>query len=122
MSSRYHISPQVQARLREMNVTADSVLRQTLDIRAQGFDVDGNHFPEGTIFIAIYKDGVYSCRVKDGAVIVDGDDKRQEHSSLSGAAASITGRPTTNGLDFWGSVKLAGKNEAVSLKSFRKQS
>lgn len=117
MSSRFHISPQVQKKLKEMNLTAEEVIRRALDIRAEGFDAgEGVYFPEGTALLAWYKDNAFSGKVKDGVILVN----NKSFSSLSGAAAEITGRPTTNGWDFWSMVKLGGKNEFVPLKSLRK--
>lgn len=122
MTSRFQLSTRVQLKLKEMGVTAEEVLRKALDIKAEGFDAgEGVHFPEGTVLIAWYKDNPYIGRVKEGALHVDGVNGKG-FNSLSGAAASITGRPTTNGKDWWNSVKLSGKNEFVPLKNLFKPS
>lgn len=116
--SRTLISPQVVKRLRELDTTAEEVLRKALDIKAEGLTVaEGVYFPEGTVFLAWYKDNTHVGRVRDGAISVN--DK--PFTSVSGAAAEITGRPTTNGWDFW-QVKLPGKNEFFPIKTLRDKS
>lgn len=116
MSSRFQISPILQKRLREANLTAEEVIRKALDIKPEGFTTaEGPHFPEGTAFLAWYKDEPYTARVKDGSVVINGE----AFTSLSGAAAKITGRATTNGWDFWGLVKMPNRNEFVALKELR---
>ncbi len=119
-SSRFQISPRVQAKLKELDLSAEEVIRKALDIKAEGFDAGEDiHFPEGTVLLAWYKDAAYIGRIKEGSIVMDGTGKH--FNSLSGAAASITGRPTTNGWDWWLSIKLAGKNEFIPLKTLRKQ-
>ena len=117
MNNRFQLSALVQRKLRELDLTVEEVVRKALDIKGEGFDAgDGVHLPEGTVLLAWYKDNAYTGRVKEGELTVEG----KGFTSLSGAAASITGRPTTNGWDFWLSVKFPGKNEFVPLKSLRK--
>lgn len=119
MPARYQISPLVQKRLKEMNLTADEVIRKALDIKAEGLSTsEGVHFPEGTVFLAWYKDHAHVARVKEGNIVVDGRPS-DSFNSVSGAAAAITGRPTTNGWSFW-TVKLPGKNDFSPIMSFRK--
>jgi hypothetical protein len=116
MTARYQVSPFIQKVLRERNLTAEDVLRKALNIKPEGLDAgDGVIFPEGTAFLKWYKERPYWGHVRDGAFEMEGE----KFSSLSGAAAKITGRPTTNGWDFW-MVKIAGKNEFVQASSFRK--
>jgi hypothetical protein len=116
-ASRFQLSVLVQRKLRELNLNAEEVIRKALDIKGEGFDAgEGVHLSEGTVLLAWYKDAPYTGRIKEGEICVN--DKC--FTSLSGAAASITGRPTTNGWDFWLSVKFPGKNEFVPLKSLRK--
>lgn len=115
MTSRFLISPQVQKRLRELDLTAEDVIRKALDIKSEGLTVaEGVYFPEGTAFLAWYKEDAHVARLKDGAIVVGG----KSFTSVSGAAAEITGRPTTNGWDFW-QVKLPGKNEFFPIKTLR---
>jgi hypothetical protein len=116
MSARYQLSPFIQKVLRERNLTAEDVVRKALNIKPDGLDAgEGVIFPEGTSFLAWYKERPYWGTVKEGVIEMDGD----KFTSLSGAAAKITGRPTTNGWSFW-MVKTAGKNEFVPVSSFRK--
>jgi hypothetical protein len=115
MSARYQISPLVQKRLKEMNLTADEVIRKALDIKAEGLSTsEGVFFPEGTAFLAWYKDRPHWGIVKEGAIEIEG----KSVPSVSAAAAVVTGRPTTNGWSFW-MIKLPGKNEFVPIMSFR---
>lgn len=96
--TRYSLSSAVQRELKRQNLAADDVLRKALGIKTEGFtSSDGKYFPEGTVFIALYKDRALSALVKNGAIEVEG----KSYSSLSAAAAHYTGRPTTNGWDFW---------------------
>jgi len=111
------LSAIVQKKLRELDLTAEDVIRKALDIKAEGFDAgEGVFFPEGTALLAWYKDKFHEARVTEGSLVVNG----HEFTSISGAAAEITGRKTTNGWDFWISVKFPGKNELTPLKSLRK--
>jgi hypothetical protein len=115
MPSRYQISTVVQKKLKDLNLTAEEVIRKALEIKAEGLDAgDGVFFPEGTAFLAWYKDLPRWGIVKNGAVEIE----KERFTSVSGAAAKVTGRPTTNGWDFW-LVKMPGKNEFVPIKSFR---
>jgi hypothetical protein len=116
--NRNQISPLVQKRLKEMNLTADEVIRKALEIKAEGLSTsEGVFFPEGTAFLAWYKDAAHVGRVKEGAIVIN----EQSANSVSAAAAIVTGRPTTNGWGFW-MVKLPGKNEFVPIMSFRDKS
>jgi hypothetical protein len=118
VTSRFSLSPLVQRKLKESDLTAEDVIRKALDIKGEGFDAgEGVHLAEGTALIGWYKDRAYTGRVKEGSLVVDGNDKT--FTSVSGAAAAITGRPTTNGWDFWISVKHPGKNDFIPLKSLR---
>lgn len=115
MPNRNQISPLLQKKLKEMNLTAEEVIRKALDIKSEGLQTsEGVFFPEGTAFLAWYKDAAHVGRVKEGSIVI-GD---KSANSVSAAAAIITGRPTTNGWSFW-MVKLPGKNEFVPIMSFR---
>lgn len=117
MIARYQLSALVQKVLKERNLAADAVIRDALDIKPEGFDAgEGVIFAEGTAFLAWYKERPYWGSVKNGVLVVDGE----EFTSLSGAAAKITGRPTTNGWSFW-FIKTTGKNEFVPVSAFRKK-
>lgn len=116
MPSRYEISPTVQKKLRELNVTAEDVIRKALDLKPDGLaTIEGVFFPEGTAFLVWYKEAAHFGHVKDGAIVIEG----KPYTSVSGAAAAITGRATTNGWSFW-TVKLPGKTEFVPIASLRK--
>jgi hypothetical protein len=115
MAIRYIISPMIQKRLKEMNLTAEDVIREALNIKAEGLSTaEGVFFPEGTTFLAWYKDEPRVGRLKGGAIVVDGE----SFTSVSGAAAKVTGRPTQNGWDFW-LVKFPGKSEFFPIKTLR---
>lgn len=116
MASRYQISTTVQEKLKEMNLTAEEVIRKALHIKTEGLaTAEGVFFPEGTALLAWYKDEAHVARVKEGAIIISG----KSVPSVSAAAAVVTGRATTNGWAFW-QVKFPGKNEFVPIASLRK--
>lgn len=116
MSARYELSLIVQKTLREKNLTADEVIRKALNIKPEGFDAgEGVFLAEGTAFMAWYKERPHWGVVTDGAMVIEG----KAYQSVSAAAAAVTGRPTTNGWDFW-MIKNPGKNEFVPIKSLRK--
>lgn len=117
MSSRYQISTAVQKQLKELGLTAEEVIRKALNIKAEGLSTsEGVFFPEGTAFLAWYKERPHWGLVKEGAIEIE----KERFTSVSGAAAKITGRPTTNGWAFW-LIKLPGKNEFIPIMSFRKK-
>ena len=123
------VSATVQDKLKELNLTAEDVLRKALDIHAAGIDVgQGVFLPEGASILGYYDNYPYQAIVRNGQIIVRekirtaaGETKMSEtsHNTLSGAAASITGRKTTNGWEFWKLVKLPAKNEFAPIMSFR---
>lgn len=115
--SRLQISNAVQKELKERNLTADEVLRRALKIKTEGFTTsDGIHIPEGTVFLAWYKGRALSAVASNGNIEADG----KSFSSLSAAAAHFTGRPTTNGWDFW-YVKKPGEAAFVSANSIKEK-
>ncbi len=117
-SNRFELSSLVQKRLREQNLNADDVLRKALDIRPEGFlTSEGILLPEGTVLLAWYKERAISAIIREGMITLEG----KTFSSLSGAAAKITGRPTTNGWAFW-TVKQPGQREFIEISKLRKQS
>jgi hypothetical protein len=122
--ARYQLSALTQKALKEKNLTADEVIRKALQIKPEGFDAgEGVIFPEGTVLFTYYKDRPYGVKVVEGALIFEdwsSLNSEGEFTSLSGAAAKVTGRPTTNGWDFWRTVKLPGKNDFFPMSNFRK--
>lgn len=116
MASRYQLSSEVMSRLLELGVTADEIMRAALKIDTSGFEAaEGLIFPEGTAFLTWYKERPHWGIVKKGAIEIEGE----RLTSVSGAAAKVTGRPTTNGWAFW-LVKVPGKNEFTPIANFRK--
>lgn len=115
MANRQQISAAVLKRLEELGKTADEVLRSALNLKIEGLQTEGVYFPEGTDFLAWYKDRPHHGKVKEGAIEVDG----KRYPSVSAAAASITGRATTNGWDFW-MMKTPNKTEFIPIKTLRK--
>lgn len=111
MSDRNSLSPIVQRELSKRNLTADEVLREALNINPAGFIAGDKYFPEGTVFVAWYKGKALSAQVKRGAIECEG----KSYLSLSAAAAHYTGRPTTNGWDFW-AARIPGKTEFLPPK------
>ncbi len=113
MTKQITISLAVAKALEAANKTADEVLRHALKVKAEGLTTSGVTFPEGTCFLAWYKDRPYWGIVKDGALIIR--DKR--FTSTSAAAGEITKRPT-NGWDFW-QCKFPGKGEFIRISKLR---
>lgn len=108
------ISAPVAKALEAVGMSADDFLRQALNIKPEGFTTsEGVSFPEGTAFMAWYKDRPYWGHVKAGALEFMGE----RFTSVSSAAGKITGRPT-NGWDFW-QCKLPGKSEFVRISKLR---
>lgn len=107
------ISPQVVKALEAVGMSADEFLRQALNIQAEGFTTEGVTFPEGTAFMAWYKDRPYWGHVKNGALEVMGE----RFTSTSSAAVKVTGRPM-NGWDFW-QCKFPGKSDFVRISTLR---
>ena len=111
MTDRFTLSLVVQKQLKAKNLIADEILRRALNIKAEGFTTpDGKHLPEGTILIAWFKGKALAALIKNGGIEVEG----KIYSSLSAAAAHYTGRPTTNGWNFW-YAKAPGKEEFVPV-------
>lgn len=110
------VSPDVAKALELGNLNADQILRDALNIKPEGFTTsEGVMFPEGTAFLAWYKDRPHWGHVKNGALDIQGD----RFTSVSSAAGKITGRPT-NGWDFW-QCKVPGKSEFVRISKMRQQ-
>jgi hypothetical protein len=108
---RNKLSPIVERKLKESGLSMEEILRNALGIKPEGFTTsDGKYFPEGTVFIAWYKNRPLAAIVESGAIKTE----NKSYTSLSAAAAHYTGRPTTNGWDFW-SVKTPGKNEFLPI-------
>lgn len=115
--NRYRLSKAVQKRLEDLDLTAEDVIKKALGMNNEGWTdpATGIHFPEGTVFLAYYKDNAVSAIVKEGALTI----KDKTFTALSASAAHYTGRPTQNGWDFW-SVKYPGGN-IVSAHDVRAQ-
>ena len=109
------ISPAVAQALEAVGMTADDFLRQALNIKNGGMAAEGVTFPEGTAFLAWYKERPYWGHVKNGALEIMGE----RFTSVSAAAVKVTNRPT-NGWDFW-QAKLPGKSEFVRISKLRQQ-
>ena len=109
------VSPAVTKSLDAVGMTADDFLRQALNIKNGEFTADGVVFPEGTAFLAWYKERAYWGHVKGGVLEFMGE----QFTSVSSAAVKVTGRPT-NGWDFW-QCKLPGKSEFVRISKLRQQ-
>lgn len=108
MLSRYKLTEAVQKRLKDEDLTAETVIRKALGMD-QGFTTsDGTYFPEGTAFVGWYGDESRSAHVKNGALTIG----KETFPSLSAAAAHYTGSPTTSGWNFF-HVKLPGSKDMV---------
>jgi hypothetical protein len=109
------ISNTVVDALKAVGMTPEDFLRQALNIaKPEGMTTaEGVTFPEGTAFIAWYKDRAHWGHVKNGAIEIMGE----RFTSVSSAAVKVTGRPT-NGWDFW-QCKLPGKGEFVRISKLR---
>jgi hypothetical protein len=118
----FNLSPLVKKKLRELNLNADDVLREKLEIKSEGFDPGKGVgvLPEGTVFTSWFKDKMHIARVKNGALVVDGDPDKRECSALSAAAEVVTGRHTSNGWELWMQVKFPNSNNFIPLKSLIK--
>lgn len=118
MPSRFELSTVVQKKLKELDLTADEVIRKALNVKAQGFEAGyGVVFPEGTRFLCWYKDRPYWGVVKEGSIVIDG----KPYGSVSAAAEAVTGRHTQNGWDFWTASVSGSGNSFTPIMSFRKQ-
>lgn len=108
------ISDAVSNALKAVGMTPEDFLRQALNVKVEGMaTAEGVTFPEGTAFLAWYKDRPYWGHVKGGAFEIMGE----RFTSVSSAAGKVTGRPT-NGWDFW-QCKVPGKSEFVRISKLR---
>lgn len=114
MSKTIVISLAVAKALEGSVKSADEILREALKVKADGLSTaEGVLFPEGTAFLAWYKERPYWGHVKNGAIEIQGE----RFTSVSAAAGKITKRPT-NGWDFW-QCKVPGKSEFVRISKLR---
>lgn len=114
MAKTITVTDAVAKALAESGRSADEILREVLKVKAEGLSTtEGVHFPEGTAFLAWYKDRPYWGHVKDGMIEIQGE----RFSSVSAAAGRITKRPT-NGWDFW-QAKFPGSAEFVRISKLR---
>lgn len=108
------ISDAVSNALKAAGMSAEDFLRAALKVKVEGLTTaEGVSFPEGTAFLAWYKDRPYWGHVKNGAL----EFMNERFTSVSAAAVKVTNRPT-NGWDFW-QCKLPGKGEFVRISSLR---
>lgn len=108
------VSDAVHKALEESGRDADSILREVLKVKSEGLAAaEGVVFPEGTAFLAWYKDRPYWGHVRDGMLEIQGE----RFTSVSGAAKKVTRRPT-NGWDFW-TAKLPGTADFVRISKLR---
>ena len=114
MSKTITVSDAVAKALEEAKRTADEVLREALKVAPDGMATgEGVTFPEGTAFLAWYKDRPYWGHVHGGMLEIQGE----RFTSVSSAAGKVTHRPT-NGWDFW-QAKLPGSSEFVKINKLR---
>lgn len=108
------ISAAVANALNAVGMSPEDFLRQALNVQVEGLTTsEGVTFPEGSAFLAWYKERPYWGHVKNGAIEI----MEERFTSVSSAAVKITGRPT-NGWDFW-QCKLPGKAEFVRISKLR---
>lgn len=112
MSRESFLSARVMKELKRLRLDADAILCKHLNMPSEGFlTSDGKYLPEGTVLIAWFKEKALAAVIKNGAIEAGG----KTYSSLSGAAAHFTGRPTTNGWDFW-YARPPGKTEFIPVQ------
>lgn len=104
------VSDAVAKALEEAKRTADDILREVLKVPPEGLAAV---FPEGTAFLAWYKDRPYWGHVHEGLLEIQGE----RFTSVSSAAGKVMHRPT-NGWDFW-QAKLPGRAEFVKINKLR---
>jgi len=110
------LSPEVAKALELGDLNAEQILREALRIKPEGFTTsEGVVFPEGTAFLAWYKDRPYWGHICGGLFEIHSE----QFTSVSSAAGKITGRPT-NGWDFW-QCKFPGKGEFIRISKLRQQ-
>lgn len=108
------LSDAVANALKATGFSAEDFLRVALKVEVKGLTTaEGVCFPEGTSFMAWYKDRPYWGKVANGALEINGT----RFTSVSAAAVKVTGRPT-NGWDFW-QCKMPGKAEFVRIDTLR---
>lgn len=118
MVKRVKLSADVERALANRAVDLDSILRNALGLSAKSMTTpEGTELPEGTDFLAWYGPAgrPFWGKLKDGQIEMFGE----RFPTVSAAAAKITGRPTTNGWEFW-QVKLPGQTRFVPIMELRK--
>lgn len=116
MKKSITVSPEVIRALSSSNKTADEILREVLNIKAEGLATpEGVIFTEGSLFLAWHKDRPYWGRVENSALIIDG----QTFQTLASATRHITHRGG-GGWDFW-MVKLPDSPDFVKIETFIKK-
>ncbi len=105
----FDVFKELTVRRASESVTENDVIRELLGLNKAAHEtpkpVEGSRaawvckgvsFPHGTEFRATYKGQLYTGKVENGALIVNGE----RFTSPSAAAVSITGNPV-NGWRFW---------------------
>jgi hypothetical protein len=113
----FQLTPTVKKAVQKAGKSVDDILRDALNITESGFTAhNGIYFPENTILVAWYKERALSAVIRAGMIEADG----KQFSTLSGAAAHFTGRPTTNGWGFW-LVRMPGETGFAPISELRKK-
>jgi len=121
----FEVFKALTAKLEEPSDTYNDALRRILHLSARpkqrngranhdsAWILDGVTFPSGTEFRARYKGAVYTGRVENGGLMVNG----RRFESPSPAAISITGS-SVNGWRFW-ECRRPGDPKWVSIDGLR---
>jgi hypothetical protein len=128
----FEVFKELTARRTSESVTENDVIRKLLDlnqtdlvtlprpkpVEAGRFSwlCKGVPFPHGTEFRATYKGQLYTGKVENGALVVNGE----RFTSPSAAAISITGNPV-NGWRFWECL-LPGTSRWKVIANLKKKS
>jgi len=102
--------------LDQASSTATPTLSQPVEADRFSWVCKGVSFPHGAEFRATYKGQLYSGKVENGALVVNGE----RFTSPSAAAVSITGNPV-NGWRFWECL-LPGTSRWKAIANLRKKS
>ena len=128
----FEVFKELTARRASESVTENDVIRELLGFKKvapaaserpnsdetgySSWVCKGVSFPQGTEFRATYKGQLYTGKVENGALVVNGE----RFASPSAAAVSITGNPV-NGWRFWECL-LPGTNRWKVIANLRKKS
>ena len=121
----FDVFKEITIRRKTEDITPNDVLREFFGLgMGQGSElpksdagkpwvVKGVIFPEGTEFRAVQKGHIYSGKVEDGSLVING----QRFPSPSSAAVSITGN-SVNGWRFW-ECKMPGQRNWQKIDNLR---